>query len=523
MDLRASRTVGAAALLATLAALTGAARAQGAAPDAARDVAPLDAGTIDSRPVDAGVVDSRPVDTAPPVDAAPALPPPDVGPGPAPVPTPEPASEPAPEPASSEPVPAERNFVERLLDLPGEWTSKGDLALDGRVFPDDDNAATIDHGLGLQGRLELRHRHGPFDEKVRVYGRMDHYDEQRSTLAWEEAFIQVGSERVRLRAGLDIVNWTATEAFHPADVINARNLDSDLENLEKIGEPMVALLLRPFGESAETTVTLLALPYRSEPIFASQHSRLNFGSPMFDLRGTRRMLDRRGRFTDDNWGPQGAIAVRQVLGPVDLTLHVLEHMDRSQPLVLFDPMVLRPFLLFQTVRQVGGTYQHAIGALLLKLEGAYRHFIDPQDPLPGVPLTVFTAGLPDHGQLALGLEYGVTHEGGPESTFLLEGQTLLGVSGATARAQLSVFQRDVLVGYRFALNDESSKEFLFGAIFDLERSGETLFNFSYQQRLDETWTLRAGLRLFHAKPDSPSPLATLRKSDHLRLTLTRHF
>jgi hypothetical protein len=411
-------------------------------------------------------------------------------------------------------APPSGNALERLFDLPGEWKSRGELGLDGRIFLDDDDPITVDKGLGLAGRLELRHRHGAFDEGVRVFGRMDRYDDLRSTLVWEEAFAQWSSERVRLRVGLDIVNWTALEAFHPADVINARNYDSDLENLEKIGEPMVALLVRPFGE---TSITVLAMPYRSEPLLSSPRSRLSF-APGYDLSDSRFMVDRNGHVTRDNWGPQAALLVRQVLGSADLTVHALEHMDRSQPAIILDPVRGRPLLLYQTVRQLGGTYQQAVGTLLLKVEGAYRHFVDRRDPLPGSVFGALTE-LPDHGQLAAGLEWGITHGGGPESTFLLEGQALLGVP-LGLRSALSIFQRDVLVGYRLALNDESGKELLLGAIFDTDTLGETLLNLSYLQRLGETWTLRAGVRLFFGDFE---PFRSLRNADHVRLTLIRHF
>lgn len=394
----------------------------------------------------------------------------------------------------------------------GEWSSKGELGIESRVFDDDGDDTTEDRGLGLLGRLDLRHSHGPLAQKVRFYGRLDHYDEDRSTLVFEEAWLQAASERLRVRAGIDVLNWTATEAFHPADVINARNLDSDLENFEKVGEAMLSLQVRPFED---TTVGAMYMPYRTEPIFTSPRSRLGF-TRGFDLRGTRRMFDRQGRATKDQLGHQGAVVLRQVVGSADISLHVLEHMDRAQPIVGMDMDNRLPFLVFQTVRQVGGTYQQAIDALLIKVEGAYRMFVDPRLPPPGVE------GQPDHGQVALGLEYGLVH-GSSESTLLLEGQAVLGVGDEMKRSALSVFQRDVLVGYRFALNDESSKEVMLGAIFDLERAGETLLNVNYQQRLGDTWTIRAGLRIFHAKDDAPGPLVILRTSDHVRLTLTRHF
>ena len=57
------------------------------------------------------------------------------------------------------------------------------------------------------------------------------------------------------------------------------------------------------------------------------------------------MVDRDGHLTDDNFGPQAAFAVQQVLGAADLTVHALEQMDRLQPLVGVD-RTLRPLLSF---------------------------------------------------------------------------------------------------------------------------------------------------------------------------------
>jgi hypothetical protein len=407
----------------------------------------------------------------------------------------------------------------RADEAESAWTSRGELGLEGRAFRDDGDPITIDRGFGMFGRLEADHRHGRFEEKGRGFGRLDAFDRERTTFVAEELWAQVQGERLRLRLGLDIVNWSALEAFHPVDVINARNLDSDLENLEKIGEPMAALQLQPFEN---TSVTAMFMPVYMKTLFPSPRSRLNFGPPGTDLRNARRLLDRNGALTDRDFGLQGAVQVRQVIKSADLTLHVLENMDRLEPIVLVDPATGNVSLLFQTVQQIGGTYQQVFGPLIAKLEGAYRHFIPPDAAAVGQ-----LGPLPDqtHGIVAAGLEYGLSHANGSQSTFLLEGEAVVGLSEPARRA-LTPFQRDVCAAVRFARNDEASKELLLVTIVDLEQWGEYLVSAGYRQRIGETWTLNVGLRIFQAAAVPPlqaTGLELLRNGDHVRFSLMRHF
>ena len=409
--------------------------------------------------------------------------------------------------------------VARGDEAESTWTNRGELGLEARAFPEDADPVTIDRGLGMFGRLEVDHRHGRFGEKGRGFGRLDAFDRERTTLVAEELWAQVQGERFRLRLGMDVVNWTALEAFHPVDVVNARNLDSDLENLEKIGEPMAALQVQPFEN---TSVTAMFMPVYMKTLFPSPRSRLNFGPPGTDLRNARRLLDRNGALTDSDFGPQGAVQVRQVVRSADLTLHFLEHMDRLEPIVLVDPMTGNIGLLFQTVRQVGGSYQQVFGPLVAKLEGAYRWFAPPNAS------TVAQIGLlPNltHGIVAGGLEYGHAHANGSQSTFLLEGETVLGLTEAERRA-LTPFQRDVFVGIRFARNDEAGREAVLATIVDLDHWGEYLVTAAYRQRIGETWTINLGLRIYQAPAVPPlqaTGLALLRNGDHVRFSLIRHF
>jgi hypothetical protein len=392
----------------------------------------------------------------------------------------------------------------------GSWASRGQLALEGRMFRGDQDPGTVDHGLTLFGRAEVQHEYRATQQRVRAFGRGDAFDRARAALIVEEAWAQVSGERIRVRAGFDIVTWTTTEAFHPADVINARNWDSDLENLEKIGEPMLSVQLRA---SDTTVIELHATPHRTRPMLPSPRSRLT-PMPGLSERPAIRFLDRSGRPADGQWAAQGALAARQITAAGDFGIHLLEHNDRLQPLARAQPDGLPPLLVFQTVRQAGLTYQHAVGPLVAKLEAVYRWFVAPAEAAPGQP---------DHGLAAAGVEYGWSHEGGRESTLIVEAQTVYGAPDQASRAQLTPFQRDLLLGYRLALNDQHSQEVTAVAIADGDRPGEGLLAASYQLRLGDTWTSSLSLRLFTGRADDPGPIAALRAASHVRINVIRHF
>jgi hypothetical protein len=473
------------------------------------------------------VAPDAPAPESPPADEAAESAAPDAAPD-APPPVSPPADETvADAPAgTSEEAPVPSSALGELLGLPGEVSSSGELAIESRAFVNDKDALTEDVGLGLRGRLEWRHTHGPFEEKLRVTGRLDGFDSARTVLVAEEAYLQYKSGSFRLRLGSDMVNWTATEAFHPADVINARNLDSDLENLEKVGEPMLSMQLR-LAEG--TTVQALVMPVRMRTLFPSPASRLNLAEAGTDLRGRSLLLDRDGHFTDSDFGPQAALRLQQTLGGADLSVHVLEHMDRTQPLVALSEADGRPVAVFQTVRQVGGTYQQeVVSGLLAKVEAAYRWFVAPSDPgetAASAGVIFFGPPFPgrNHGTVALGFEYALSHEGGGQSTFLLETQAVLGLPSAAAET-LTPFQRDLLLGYRLALEDEDDKALLLGLIVDLQDARERLLSLTYQQRLGEVFTVKAAVRFLDAPEEgSRSALSFLRGAHHLRITLVRHF
>ena len=100
----------------------------------------------------------------------------------------------------------------------------------------------------------------------------------------------------------------------------------------------------------------------------------------------------------------------------------------------------------------------------------------------------------------------------------------------TTRAEaleLDLFQGDILLGYRYAFNDVDSKALLVSVILDVEDPEEIIGSAQYSQRLGDTWTFNASLRLVEAPEPTEaiggSQLRRIRDSDFLGIEFMRHF
>ena len=391
----------------------------------------------------------------------------------------------------------------------GSWSLKGELGVEGSVFEGDSEPATEEMGLGLAGRLEAKRANGSFYQRLRLFGRTDAFDSRRSSAIIEEAWVEYRRGRWGWRAGVELFNWSATEAFHPADVINSRNFDSDLKSFEKLGEPMVGAIARiPRGQ-----ISVFYLPLHLDPKFPSSQSRLSFAPPGWRIRSPV-WIDRNGREDEDRFADQWLVRVLQTWGPADVDLHVLRHFDRSQPVVIAHPERQEVVPIYLPLTQVGCTVQAVLDSWVVKLEWAHRAFEGGSYFRQG---TLVGLDQPDHWQLAWGLEYGRSTAGGGSGALFLEAQSLFGPS-KTERSDLSPFQRDVHFGYRHDFNDIPGRQITATFIVDMERSRERLLSIEYSQRLGNSWGLEAPV-----KAEVPVGLERLDGANRIRFTLRRRF
>ena len=366
---------------------------------------------------------------------------------------------------------------------PADVDAQGELSSELRTFKPDRSNLTEDYGFAVSSRLELGKKHGPWQEQFRAFVRLDALDHNRTIAQLEEGFVGLKLGPVRIRVGAQLVTWTATEALHPADIINSRNFDSDIEDLEKIGEPMVEVRIRLF----KGYLSALYMPVRVPPHQPTATSRLSLAPPGVEL-GDALWVGRNGEITDHAFENQGALHLSQSLGPVDVAIHLVQHNDRLEPTAGFDAMTGEVRPVYQMVTQVGGTYSQVVGSWVLKAEGVYRKFVAPD---PGNPYGV-TPQL-DHGSVALGAEYAWTTDSGHAATVFAEGEAMLGVN-EKQRATISPFQRDLLFGYRHQLNDVKGRQVTAAFGVDLDRPDEYLGLLKYEQRVSDEWTVELALR-----------------------------
>jgi hypothetical protein len=393
--------------------------------------------------------------------------------------------------------------------------SRGSIALDSRVFVPDDVDQTDDTGIAVTAAVDVKARRGDaLNVAVRGFARADAIDQARDIVAVEEAYVSFTHEPISVAVGPQILNWTATEAFHPADVINSRNFDSDLASFEKLGEPMVSLRLRLF----KGYVTAYYMPVRIPPNFPPDTSRLSL-LPVTVKLGDPLWMNADGKQSESWFANQAAVMVSQTIGPADVAIHAIRQNDRFLPTTTVDSDSGDLRLTFHTVNQLGLTYVQVLGGLIMKAEAAYRTFVKP------APEEVDIDPQIDYWQAAAGLEYGWTTSAGHDATIIVEGQLARAIHSGEEVSPFLLFQRGILIGYSHFFNDIKGRRLVASVITDARTPYLFVVSLSYLQRLSDEWSIDGtvrSLRLtdFGADDDTDQIklIATM-----MQLRLTRHF
>jgi hypothetical protein len=320
--------------------------------------------------------------------------------------------------------------------------------------------------------------------------RLDARDGERTEADLREASLALRRGDWDLLVGASRVFWGVAEARNVVDVINQTDALADVDEEEKLGQPMVRLSNRgAFG-----TVEAYWLPCFRERRFPGREGRLRTDPPV-DADAAR--FDRDG----GRWAGDVALRHTARLGGFDVGTHVFHGTART-PRLAGDLVPGRLVPVYQSLTQAGAEVQYTTGAWLLTGEAVAGRVGGTgfHSAVGGVEYTLYD--LRGTG-LDLGLIAEVLHDERDRD-----------------RAPVTVFERDVFVGTRLVWNDVQDTELLAGAIVDV-RTGATQASVELQRRIGDDLMLEAVLRVFTASGDRL--VAPFARDDHAIVRLTRYF
>ena len=392
--------------------------------------------------------------------------------------------------------------------------------------------------------------HGWDDNKQRIVGelfqRHDGNDDARTHGDVRELYYQVIGDDFEFRLGARRVFWGVTESRHLVDVINQSDFVENIDNEDKLGQPMMNVaFIRELG-----TFEVFLLPYQRARTFPGAEGFPRLPLPVH-AHEARYQSEREQTHLD------GALRYTGSFGPLDLGLAYFDGTAREPRLLLClrrgatdangdpypgtadgancdpdsaipddpTPAQIAPVLaalgigatpeqiaafvgnlvlvpMYDRLRQASIDAQYVIGSLALKLEALHREQHDAG-----------TWGAVTGFEYTLGDVQGSGADIGLLAEYLYdEKDEFLG--------QLA--DDELFFGSRIALNDVSGTQFLGGVIASRKDFKNRLYGIEASRRLGDDWKLSLESRLFSAMPDDLVG-RTLGNQDFVMVTLERFF
>jgi len=260
------------------------------------------------------------------------------------------------------------------------------------------------------------------------------------------------------------VFWGVTESRHLVDVINQTDFVEDIDGEDKLGQQMVQLnLQRSWG-----SLGIFVMPGFRQRTFAGSEGRVRLPLPV-EENGAQFESSAGDRHIDY------ALRYSHFFGDWDVGLSLFHGTSREPRFELDEAStVLVPH--YDITTQGGIDLQYTKGAWLWKLEGMLREHRDERfaAAVAGVEYTFYQA-------FDSAADVGVLVE------YLRDGRG--------PGAPPTVFDDDVFVGTRIALNDTQDSQLFAGAVVD-RNHGATAVRFEAERRLSERFKVEVESRLF---------------------------
>lgn len=371
-----------------------------------------------------------------------------------------------------------------LNSAQAEWTKRGDIKFQLQGFTDTAlHEATQSFNTSVSGSAEFNRAIGENGNlTISPFFRLDQHDDERTHVDLREFIYRHSGDTWELNVGLGKVFWGVAESNNLVDIINQKDAVEGLSPEHKLGQPMInLLLLKDWGE-----ISLFVLPGFRERTFAGPDGR---------PRGFLAVDTENAAYESSDKDAHVDLAAR-ISGAVnewDLGAHLF-HGTAREPALTFPAFTPTPFYFQMT--QFGVDIQATLESWLLKSEAIYRS----------------GESFDNHAQLVNGFEYSFYSVAESSVDIGVVAEWLYDDRGDQAD---TVFQNDVLIGLRFALNDEQSSEALLGVITDLD-GGADVITAEASRRIGDSFKLTLEAFVW-ANADEDLFLGQLEQEDYLQL------
>lgn len=339
--------------------------------------------------------------------------------------------------------------------------------------------------------------------------RLDENDDERTHFDVRELMWHKLADEYELKAGIGKVFWGVTESQHLVDIINQTDGVESIDGEEKLGQPMVQLMLeRDWGN-----LDVFVLPYHRERTFIGEDGRLGPGQKYAD--GVYESADEENHID---------LAARfyTYIDEFEYAVSVFHGTSREAALG-FDATTNEVVPYYAQITQLGLEMQYLNEGWAWKFEGIFRDgVLENQQPAIGqdlpylvTPLGAFIADDDQYFASTAGFEY--TQVG------ILDTRIDLGwvvehlYDSRQDEASASAFEHDILFATRWAANDAASSTLLAGVLVDYEYEDYSL-SIEGDTRILNNMIVSLEARVF--APKEENPLWAARDEDFIKLTLS---
>ncbi len=411
----------------------------------------------------------------------------------------------SPEPAAYQNPPGNSSKPALRESAAGSWDIAAEVSGEIRYFPNEAAfPGQFDHWqpsftLESDIRWETDDRKHQF--VFTPFFRLDGRDDERTHADLREAYYRFNADdNWSLTVGAAKVFWGRTESRHLVDIINQTDAIEDIDDEDKLGQPMANLtILKNWG-----TLDFFVMSGFRTRTFPGMDGRLRFQlvvdmqNPIFERDARRRAFDYAARYS-------------HYIGNWDFGISLFHGTSREARFAFAPGGSLTP--VYDKITQGGIDFQYTKDAWLWKAEVIARegHGDTFLASVAGVEYTQYQI-FGTNSDLGFLAEY---QYDGRDEGLVMES------FGTAFAAPVTAANNDIFAGTRLALNDLQDTSALVGVTVDADDQSMGMF-IEAQRRLGQNWTAELESRLFF-NIDPANIAAALRDDDFMTFKLTRYF